>query len=86
MKYHLEKIAERLHILEGRKIILNHIDEVIKIIKNSENPKRNLMKKYALSEIQAQDVLELRLRQIGKLELDSIVKEMNDLTKDKMNC
>ena len=81
VKYHLEKIAERLHILEGRKIILNHIDEVIKIIKNSENPKEDLMKKYTLSEIQAQDVLELRLRQIGKLELDSIVKEMNDLTK-----
>jgi topoisomerase-4 subunit A len=87
IQYHLQKIAERLHILEGRSIILNHIDDVIKIIKNSDNPKEDLMKKYQLSEIQAQDVLELRLRQIGKLELESIEKEMNDLKKrqDELN-
>lgn len=87
VQYHLQKIAERLHILEGRSIILNHIDDVIKIIKNSDNPKEDLMKKYQLSEIQAQDVLELRLRQIGKLELESIEKEMNDLKKrqDELN-
>lgn len=81
VRYHLEKIAERLHILEGRKIILSNIDEVIKIIKNSEKPKEDLMEKFSLSEIQAQDVLELKLRQIGRLELDSILKEMNDLLK-----
>lgn len=81
VKYHLEKIAERLHILEGRKIILNHIDEVVRIIKNSETPKEDLMKRFGLSEIQAQDVLELKLRQIGKLELESIIKEISELTK-----
>lgn len=81
IKYHLQRIAERLHILEGRSIILNHIDEVIEIIKYSEKPKEDLIEKYALSEIQAQDVLDLRLRQLGKLELDGIVKEMNELTK-----
>ncbi len=81
VRYHLEKIAERLHILEGRKIILSNIDEVIKIIKNSEKPKEDLMERFALSEIQAQDVLELKLRQIGRLELDSILKEMSDLLK-----
>lgn len=81
VKYHLQKIAERLHILEGRSIILNHIDEVIKIIKTSEKPKEDLMKRFALSEIQAQDVLELRLRQIGNLELQSIENEMKDLNK-----
>lgn len=81
VKHHLEKIAERLHILEGRKIILSSIDEVIKIIKNSENPKEDLMNKFGLSEIQAQDVLELKLRQIGKLELAGIVKEISELEK-----
>jgi topoisomerase-4 subunit A len=81
VRYHLLKIAERLHILEGRQIILSHIDEVIKIIKNSDKPKEDLMEKFSLSEIQAQDVLELKLRQINRLELDSITKEMNDLTK-----
>ncbi len=81
VRYHLEKIAERLHILEGRKTILSNIDEVIQIIKNSEKPKDDLMERFALSEIQAQDVLELKLRQIGRLELDSILKEMNDLLK-----
>ncbi len=81
VRYHLEKIAERLHILEGRKIILSNIDEVIRIIKNSEKPKEDLMERFALSEIQAQDVLELKLRQIGRLELDSILKEMSDLLK-----
>ena len=81
VRYHLEKIAERLHILDGRKIILSNIDEVIKIIKNSEKPKEDLMVKFGLSEIQAQDVLELKLRQIGRLELDSILKEISDLLK-----
>ena len=82
-KYHLQKIAERLHILEGRKIILNHIDEVIKIIKTSEKPKEDLMSKYGLSEIQADDVLDLRLKQLGRLELDSIEKEVQKLTKEQ---
>lgn len=81
IQYHLKKIADRLHILEGRNIILNHIDDVIKIVKESEKPKEDLMEKYNLSEIQAQDVLELRLRQLGRLELDSIEKEIKELTK-----
>lgn len=81
VEYHLKKIAERLHILEGRRIVLHHIDEVIQIIKTSEKPKEDLMEKYGLSEIQAQDVLELKLRQLGKLELESIDKEAKDLIK-----
>lgn len=81
VRYHLQKIAERLHILEGRQIILSHIDEVIQIIKNSDKPKEDLMTRFSLSEIQAQDVLELKLRQINRLELDSILKEINELLK-----
>jgi len=81
VKFHLEKIAERLHILSGRKIILSSIDEVIRIIKNSDNPKEDLMGNFGLSEIQAQDVLELKLRQIGRLELAGIIGEMSELEK-----
>lgn len=78
-KFHLEKIAHRLHILDGRKTILHHIDEVIKIVKESMDPKTDLMNKYSLSEIQAQDVLDLKLRQLGNLELASIEKEYSGL-------
>lgn len=81
VRYHLSKIAERLHILEGRLLILNNIDEVIKIIKTSDDPKKELMERFNLSEIQATDVLELKLRQIGKLELESINKEISELLK-----
>lgn len=82
-RYHLEKIISRCHILDGRKIVLHHIDDVIKIIKTSKNPKEDLMKSYSLSEIQAQDVLELRLRQLGNLEMDSIDKEYSSLLEKK---
>lgn len=78
VEYHLKKLAERLHILEGRQKILSHIDEVIKIIKESEDSKKDLMERFSLSEIQAQDVLELKLRQLGNLELSSIEKEMSE--------
>lgn len=84
VNYHLQKIADRLHILDGRKTVLHYIDEVIQIVKNSENPKDELIKKYELSEIQAQDVLELKLRQLGKLELESIEKEEKELLKKQV--
>lgn len=84
VQYHLKKTMERLHILEGRSVILNHIDDVIKIVKESQKPKEDLIEKYGLSEIQAQDVLELKLRQLGRLELDSIEKEIKELTKKQI--
>lgn len=83
-RFHLDKIAERLHILDGRKIILHNIDDVIKIIKTSKDPKTDLMSKYLLSEIQAQDVLDLRLRQLGNLELESIEKECKEKLAKKL--
>lgn len=82
-EYHLEKIKARMHILEGRKIILSAIDEVIKIIKESENPKEKLMERFKLSEIQAEDVLELKLRQISRLELKNIETEYKKLKEEK---
>lgn len=85
VEFHLKKLAERLHILEGRQKILSHIDDVIQIIKTSDDPKKDLMEKYVLSEIQAQDVLELRLRQLGNLELSSIEKEMKENKKTSID-
>lgn len=83
VRYHIQKITDRLHILEGRRIILSNIDEVIAIIKTSEQPKEDLMATFGLSEIQAQDVLELKLRQLGRLELVAIIKEISELLKRK---
>lgn len=77
-KYHLKNIADRLHILDGRKIVLHNIDDVIQIVKYSKQPKEDLMQKYGLTEIQAQDVLDLKLRQLGNLELEAIEKEYKD--------
>lgn len=83
-RFHIEKISNRLHILDGRKIVLHHIDEVIQIVKNSLDPKQDLITKYQLSEIQAQDVLDLRLRQLGNLELSAIEKEHKDISSKKI--
>ncbi|NCQ52216.1 DNA topoisomerase 4 subunit A [archaeon] len=83
-KYHIEKIKSRMHILEGRKMILDHLDAVIQIVKESEDPKSDLINAYGLTEIQAQDVLELRLRQLGKLELAGIQKEYKEIESKKI--
>lgn len=81
VRFYLEKIAARLHILNGRKLVLDHIENVVKILRHSDEPRDELIKKYNLSEIQADDIMELRLRQIGKLELGVIEKEYSELEK-----
>lgn len=83
-KYHIEKIKGRMHILEGRKMILDHLNAVIEIVKESADPKSDLINAYGLTEIQAQDVLELRLRQLGKLELAGIQKEYKEIESKKL--
>lgn len=82
-EYHLEKINARLHILEGRKIILDNIDEAIRIIRFEDEPKLKLMKTFKLSDIQAEDVLDLKLRYLSNLELATLIKEMDKLSKEK---
>jgi topoisomerase IV subunit A len=78
-RFELQKASERLHILEGRQIILDHIEEVIRIIKSADDPKQALIDRFGLSEIQAQDVLEIRLRQLARMEHDKIVEEIEKL-------
>jgi len=78
-RYELQKAEARLHILEGRLLILDHIEEVVRIIKSADDPKAALMERFSLSEIQANDVLEIRLRQLARLERESIVEEIEKL-------
>ncbi len=81
-QFDLDKINKRIHILEGRMIAFLHIDEVIKVIRNSDEPKADLIAAFNLSEIQAEDILEIRLRQLARLEGFKIEKELNDLREE----
>ncbi len=83
LNYHLEKISTRLHILQGLMIAYLNIDQVIKIIRNEDEPKAVLIKKFALSEKQAESILELKLRHLAKLEEMAIVKEQGALAKEQ---
>jgi topoisomerase-4 subunit A len=68
-----------MHILEGRRIILLNIDQVIKIIRKSDEPKADLIKAFKLSDRQAEDILEIRLRQLARLEGIKIEQELKEL-------
>ena len=81
-KFELNKAEDRCHILEGLIIASDNIDEVIEIIKasnNADNAKENLMKKYNLSEIQSKAIVEMRLRQLTGLEQDKLRGEFEDI-------
>lgn len=81
-EYELRKAKERAHILEGYKIALDHIDEVIKTIrasKTTDEAEANLIAKFTLSEIQARAILAMQLRRLTGLERDAIEKELNEL-------
>lgn len=83
-EFELRKAKERAHILEGYKIALDHIDEVIRIIrasKTSEEAQKNLIKEFALSEIQAQAILAMQLRRLTGLEREAIENELAELLK-----
>ena len=78
-QHRLEKVLDRIHILEGRQLILLNIDEVIAIIRNSDEPKAALIEHFKLSERQAEDILEIRLRQLARLEAIKIEQELTEL-------
>ncbi len=83
-EFELRKAEERLHILEGLKIALDHLDEVIKLIRNSANPaeaKEGLIIKLSLSHIQAQAILDMRLQRLTALEQEKIIEERDGLIK-----
>lgn len=68
IEHRLLHVEKRIHILEGRLIAFIHIEEVIRIIRESEEPKHELMEAFALSDTQAEDILDIRLRQLARLE------------------
>ncbi|GAB4213886.1 MAG: DNA topoisomerase IV subunit A [Rhodoferax sp.] len=78
-QHRLARVLERMHILEGRQIVLLNIDEVIAIIRSADEPKAALMARFALSERQAEDILEIRLRQLARLEAIKIEQELAEL-------
>ncbi len=77
--HRLQQVLDRLHILEGRHVVLLHIDEVIRIIRDSDEPKPALIARFRLSEAQAEDILEIRLRQLARLEAIRIEQEIERL-------
>jgi topoisomerase-4 subunit A len=82
-EFRLGKVNDRIHILEGRETVLLNIDEVIHIIRNSDEPKEALIARFRLSERQAEDILEIRLRQLARLEAIKIQQELADLRSEK---
>ena len=82
LKHRADEVADRMHILEGRMIAFLSIDKVIKVIRNADEPKPELISAFKLSERQAEDILEIRLRQLARLEGIRIERELADLKKE----
>jgi len=82
-KFRLERVLDRTHVLEGRMIVLLNVDKVIKIIRNADDPKADLIVAFKLSERQADDILEIRLRQLAKLEHIKVEKELGELGRER---
>ena len=84
-QFKLKKVNDRIHILEGREAVLLNIDKVIKIIRESDEPKPALIEAFRLSDRQAEDILEIRLRQLARLEAIKIQQELAELRNEKTN-
>ena len=83
LQYRLDWVLDRLHILEGLLVIYLNIDEVINIIRNEDEPKKVLQKKFKLSVVQVDAILEIRLRQLAKLEEIKIKEEQSNLDSER---
>ena len=82
-RHRLDEVERRLHILDGRMIAFLHIEEVIRVIRESDDPKPALIARFGLSPTQAEDILELRLRQLARLEGFRIEKELAELQAER---
>ncbi|WOJ92597.1 DNA topoisomerase IV subunit A [Congregibacter variabilis] len=83
LSYRLERVERRLHILEGYLVAYLNIDEVIHIIRTEEHPKQALMQRFEISDVQAEAILELKLRNLAKLEEMKIRGEQDELGKER---
>ena len=82
LQHRLDAVEKRIHILDGRMIAFLHIDHVIRVIREADEPKPELMAAFQLTEIQAEDILEIRLRQLARLEGIKIERELNELREE----
>ncbi|MFA6313925.1 MAG: DNA topoisomerase IV subunit A [Sterolibacterium sp.] len=82
-RYRLDEVDRRIHVCDGRMIAFLRIEEVIRVIRESDEPKPSLMAAFGLSEIQADDILEIRLRQLARLEGIKIEKELTELRNER---
>ena len=82
-RHRLERVLDRIHVLEGRQLVLLNIDEVIRIIRAADEPRPALIARFALSERQAEDILEIRLRQLARLEAIRIEQELAELRTER---
>jgi topoisomerase-4 subunit A len=82
-QFRLDQVLDRIHVLEGRMIVLLNVDAVIRVIREADEPKADLMAAFGLSERQAEDILEMRLRQLAKLEHFKVEKELEDKRKEQ---
>jgi len=83
LQFRLDKVIDRLHILDGYLIAFLNIDEVIKIIRNEDKPKPKLMKRFKLTGTQADAILDLRLRHLARLEEERIRGEQTELSEER---
>ena len=83
-RFRLAKVLDRMHVLEGRQLVLLNIDEVIRIIRGADEPKAALIARFGLSDRQAEDILEIRLRQLARLEAIRIEQELKALRADQV--
>jgi topoisomerase-4 subunit A len=77
-QYRYDKVTDRIHVLEGRMLVYLNVDEVIKTIRESDEPRPALMQRFSLTERQADDILDMRLRQLARLEGFKIEQELAD--------
>ncbi len=82
-EWRLERVNSRIHILEGRQIVLLNIDDVIHIIRTFDDPKTALIESFQLTEKQVEDILEIRLRQLARMEKIKIEQELKQLLEEK---
>lgn len=75
-RFRLDKVTDRIHVLEGRMVVYLDVDEVIRTIRDADDPKAALIQRFKLSERQAEDILEMRLRQLARLEGIKIEQEL----------
>lgn len=81
-QYRLGRVEDRIHVLEGRMVVYLNVDEVIQTIRESDEPRDALMARFSLSERQADDILEMRLRQLARLEGIRIERELDSLREE----